>query len=64
MHMPCPCPRIRAGALKEEFAKDTEMLAAKLALVERKYDELVVKYEGRESRPEDLERIAELERQV
>ena len=47
--------------LKEEFRKDAEANEAKMALLERKYDELVVKYENRESRGEDLDRMAELE---
>lgn len=50
--------------LKEEFEKDREELAQKLELIEGKYDELVIKYEGRESRPEDLATIAELERRL
>ena len=47
--------------LKEEFRKDAEANEAKLGLLQRKYDELVVKYENRESRSEDLDRMAELE---
>ena len=43
--------------LKEEFRKDQEANESKLALLERKYDELVLKYEARESRPEDIDQL-------
>lgn len=56
--------KTRHHAMLEAFEADREARVKQLASLDRAYAELEDKYQNRESRPEDLEKIAELDHKI